>query len=239
MDSVSDRDFVVEYLAAAALAATHLSRLAEEIVIWSGPQFGFVRVPDELSAGSSIMPQKRNPAAAELVRGKTGRVIGALVTVLAMLKGLALTYANDMQEDKEPLFDAADTLRLSIAATTAMVAGLVARPEAMRAACEAGYLGATDLADWLAREAGLPFRRAHHAVGRIVRLAEERGVGLAAVPLAEARAIEPAITAEALAATAIDRAVAARTSQGGTAPDAVRRAARAARERFLGGGRRP
>ncbi len=234
MDAVADRDFVVEFLAAAAIAAIHLSRLAEEIVIWSGPQFGFVRVPDELSAGSSIMPQKRNPAAAELVRGKTGRVIGALVAVLAMLKGLALTYANDMQEDKEPLFDAADTLRLSLAAMTATVAGLEARPEAMRAACEQGYLGATDLADWLVREAGLPFRRAHHAVGRLVRLAERRGLSLAAVPLADARAIEPAISAEALAATAVERSVAARTSFGGTAPVLVARAAAEARRRFLG-----
>jgi argininosuccinate lyase len=235
MDSVSDRDFVVEFLAASALAAIHLSRLAEEIVIWSGPQFGFVRVPDALSAGSSIMPQKRNPAAAELVRGKAGRIVGALVSVLAMLKGLALTYANDMQEDKEPLFDAADTLALCLAAMTATIAGLEARTAAMRRACEEGFLGATDLADWLVREAGLPFRRAHHAVGRIVRLAEEKGVPLEAVPLADARAIEPAITAAALAVTGIERSVAARTSLGGTAPEEVRRAAKAARERFLGG----
>ena len=234
MDAVSDRDFVVEFLAAAALAATHLSRLSEEIVIWSGPQFGFVRIPDALSAGSSIMPQKRNPAAAELVRGKTGRVVGALVAVLTMLKGLALTYANDMQEDKEPLFDAADTLRLGLAATTAMVAGLEAMPDAMRAACERGFLGATDLADWLVREAGLPFRRAHHAVGRVVRLAEERGLNLEHVPLAEAQAIEPAITALGLAATAIERSVAARTSFGGTAPAEVARMVSAARRRFLG-----
>ncbi|MGH6718426.1 MAG: argininosuccinate lyase, partial [Alphaproteobacteria bacterium] len=190
MDAVADRDFVLEFLAAAAIAAIHLSRLAEEIVIWSGPQFGFVRVPDELSAGSSIMPQKRNPAAAELVRGKTGRVVGALVSVLAMLKGLALTYANDMQEDKEPLFDAADTLRLSLAAMTATVAGLEARPEAMRAACEPGYLGATDLADWLVREAGLPFREAHHVTGAAVKLAEGRGIALDQIPLADLQALD-------------------------------------------------
>ncbi len=233
MDAVADRDFALEFLGLAAIAAVHLSRLAEELVLWAAPAFGFVVLPEALTSGSSIMPQKRNPDAAELVRGKTGRVIGALVAELTMLKGLALTYGKDMQEDKEPLFDAADTLRLCLGAATAMIVGLEARPQAMLAACEHGYLGATDLADWLVREAGLPFRRAHHAVGRIVRLAEAKGLALDRVPLVEAQAIEPAVTAQALAATAILRSVASRTSFGGTAPAAVARAVGEARRRFL------
>ena len=233
MDAVADRDFVVEFLAVAALASVHLSRLAEELVMWTSPAFGFVAVPEPLTTGSSIMPQKRNPDAAELVRGKAGRVLGALVAVATMLKGLPMTFNKDMQDDKEPLFDAADTLMLCVPAMTAMIAGLKADAAAMRAACARGHLTATDLADWLVREAGLPFRRAHHAVGSLVRLAEERGVALDALPLDAMRAVEPAITEKARAALALDAAVAGRTSEGGTAPARVAEAARAARRRFL------
>jgi argininosuccinate lyase len=235
MDAVSDRDFVVEVLAMAALTATHLSRLAEELVLWASPAYGFVALPEALTSGSSIMPQKRNPDAAELVRGKSGRIVGALVATLTVLKGLALTYGKDMQEDKEPLFDATDTLLVSLAAMAEMIAGLEARPDAMRAACAAGFLTATDLADWLVRAAHMPFRQAHHAVGRLVRLAEDKGVGLDGLSLAEMRAVEPAITEDARAALGIEASVASRTSLGGTAPARVAEAVNAARKRFLGG----
>jgi argininosuccinate lyase len=234
MDAVADRDFAVEFLAVAALVAVHLSRLAEELVLWTSPAFGFVAMPETMTSGSSIMPQKRNPDAAELVRGKAGRVLGALVALATMLKGLPLTYGKDMQEDKEPLFDAADTLMLCLPATTAMIAGLKVNADAMRAACARGHLTATDLADWLVREAGLPFRRAHHAVGRLVKLAEERGVALDALPLADLQAVEPTITEQARGVLGLDSAVAGRTSEGGTAPSRVAEAATEARKRFLG-----
>ncbi|MEX2648065.1 MAG: argininosuccinate lyase [Alphaproteobacteria bacterium] len=233
MDAVADRDFVVEFLAFAALCAVHLSRLAEELVLWASPAYGFVVMPEALSSGSSIMPQKRNPDAAELVRGKTGRVVGALVALLTVLKGLALTYGKDMQEDKEPLFDAADSLILCVAAARAMIEGLEARPEAMRQACAKGHLTATDLADWLVRCAELPFRRAHNAVGRIVRLADDKGLALADLPLEAMRAIEPTITEAARAVLGVEASVASRTSEGGTAPTLVARAAAEARRRFL------
>jgi len=233
MDSVSDRDFVVEFLAAAALAAVHLSRLAEEIVLWSSPQFGFVALSDAFTSGSSIMPQKRNPDAAELVRGKCGRIIGALVALLVTLKGLALTYGKDMQEDKEPLFDAADNLTLAVRAMTGMVRDMTVHAEAMRAAAEAGYATATDLADWLVRKLGMPFRDAHHVVGQAVRLAEERGARLSELPLEDLRRFEPRIDESVYAVLDVARAVESRTSLGGTAPDLVRAAAKAARERFL------
>jgi argininosuccinate lyase len=237
MDAVADRDFAVEFLAFAALAATHLSRLAEEIVLWASPAYGFVTVPEALSSGSSIMPQKRNPDAAELVRGKAGRVIGALVALLAVLKGLAMTYGKDMQEDKEPLFDAADTLVLCAAAMRGTVEGLTVHPKAMRAACAKGHLTATDLADWLVRRANLPFREAHHVVGRLVRLADAKGVALEALSLKDLRSVEPAITEAAREALAVEASVASRTSEGGTAPARVRKAAAEARRRFLKGRR--
>ncbi|MFP6740081.1 MAG: argininosuccinate lyase [Alphaproteobacteria bacterium] len=233
MDAVSDRDFIVEFLAAASIAAVHLSRLAEELVLWSSAQFAFVRMSDSFTTGSSIMPQKRNPDAAELVRGKTGRVVGALVSLLTTLKGLALTFSKDMQEDKEPLFDATDNLALSVRATTGMIASMTVNPDAMMAATAAGFPTATDLADWLVRELGLPFRGAHHVVGRIVRLAEESNVGIAEVPLKAMQAVESRIDERVFDVLTVERSVASRTSYGGTAPDQVRAAIAAARERFL------
>ena len=233
MDSVADRDFIVEFLGAASLGAVHLSRLAEEMVIWGSAQFGFVTMPDSFSTGSSIMPQKRNPDAAELVRGKTGRIIGAQTALMVMLKGLMLTFAKDMQEDKEPLFDATDNYSLCLRAMTGMVATMTVNVAAMRAATDAGFITATDLADWLVRIAGLPFRQAHHAVGRIVHLAEESGVGLAELPLAAMAEIEPAIDERVFEVLTVERSVASRVSHGGTAPEQVRAAIAAAKERYL------
>ena len=183
LDGVSDRDFALEYLSALSIAGVHLSRLAEELVLWTTPQFGFVRLSDGFSTGSSIMPQKRNPDAAELVRAKTGRVVGALNALLVAMKGLPLAYGKDMQEDKEPTFDAADTLSLCLAAMAGMVRDMTVDEAAMRRAAEAGFATATDLADWLVRALGLPFRDAHHVTGAIVRLAEQAGCGLAELPL--------------------------------------------------------
>jgi argininosuccinate lyase len=233
MDSVADRDFIVEFLGAASLGAVHLSRLAEEMVIWGSAQFGFVAMPDGFSTGSSIMPQKRNPDAAELVRGKTGRIIGAQIALLVMLKGLAMTFAKDMQEDKEPLFDAVDNYSLCLRAMTGMVAGMTADATAMRAATDAGFITATDLADWLVRIIGLPFRQAHHVVGRIVRLAEQAGMGIAELSLDALREVEPAIDERVFEVLSVERSVASRTSLGGTAPERVRAAIAAARERYL------
>jgi argininosuccinate lyase len=226
LDAVSARDFVLEVLAAAAIAATHLSRLAEEIVIWSTPQFGFVRLSDRFTTGSSIMPQKRNPDAAELVRGKAGRIIGSLVALLTVMKGLPLAYSKDLQEDKEGTFDALDTLALCLAAMTGMVEDLEPDTRAMQRAAGAGYATATDLADWLVRAAGLPFREAHHVTGRLVALAAERGVALEKLPLADMQAVEPRITQEVFSVLGVERSVKSRTSFGGTAPANVRRAAR-------------
>ena len=233
MDSVADRDFIVEFLGAASLSAIHLSRLAEEMVIWSSAQFGFVRMSDSFSTGSSIMPQKRNPDAAELVRGKTGRIIGAQTALLIMLKGLAMTFSKDMQEDKEPLFDAADNYSVCLRAMTGMVADMTINATAMRAATEVGFITATDLADWLVRIIGLPFRQAHHVVGRIVLVAEEAGVGLAELPLAAMREIEPAIDDRVFEVLTVERSVASRDSLGGTAPERVRSAIAAAKKRYL------
>jgi argininosuccinate lyase len=226
LDAVSDRDFVIEALAAAALCAVHLSRFAEELVIWSTPQFGFVRLSDKFTTGSSIMPQKRNPDAAELVRAKTGRIVGALAALLVVMKGLPLAYAKDMQEDKEPLFDAMDALALSIAAVTGMVGDLVPDAAAMRKAAGAAYSTATDLADWLVRTLDLPFRQAHEVSGRIVALAEARGVPLSRLELADFRSVEPRIGQEVFSVLSPKQSVASRTSLGGTAPVNVRRAAR-------------
>ena len=233
IDSVSDRDFAIEALAMAAIAAMHLSRLAEEIVIWSTPAFGFVRLSEAFTTGSSIMPQKRNPDAAELVRGKSGRVIGALVALLVTMKGLSLAYAKDMQEDKEPVFDALESLALCIAAMTGMIRDMQADKARMKAAAGAGYATATDLADWLVRRHGLAFRDAHSITGRLVRLAEERGVDLDGLPLADLRSIDRRMTADVFAVLSVDRAVRGRDSLGGTAPARVRAAIKAARARYL------
>ncbi len=233
LDAVSDRDFAVEFLAAAALAGTHLSRLAEEIVVWSSEPFGFIRLSDAFTTGSSIMPQKRNPDAAELVRAKTGRLDGSLVALLTVMKGLPLAYQKDMQEDKVPVFEAVDALELCLAASEGMVRDMQPQVDRLRAAAGRGYSTATDLADWLVREAGLPFRQAHHATGAIVKRAEALGVDLGALPLAEMQAIEPAITKSVYDVLDIDSSVASRRSYGGTAPERVRAAIEAARERYL------
>ncbi len=233
IDAVSDRDFGLEFLAMAVSAALHLSRLAEEIVLWCSDRFRFVGLPDTFSTGSSIMPQKRNPDAAELTRAKTGRIIGALNALAMVMKGLPLAYSKDLQEDKEPVFDAADSLALGLVAMTGMVRDMTVEAAAMRAAAETGFLTATDLADWLVREAGLPFREAYHATARLVSLAEAKGAALAGLGLDEMRAVEPRIDAGVYAVLDVDSAVASRRSLGGTAPENVRRAVAAARERFL------
>ena len=222
LDTVADRDFALEYMAAAAMCGTHLSRLAEELVIWSTPQFGFVTMSDRFSTGSSIMPQKKNPDAAELVRGKVGRVTGALVGLLTVMKGLPLTYSKDMQEDKEGCFDVARTLDLCLAAMDGMIADMAVNEGAMRAAAGSGFSTATDLADWLVREAGLPFRDAHHVTGRAVAVAEKAGCRLDEVPLADLRAIHEAIDERVFDVLSVDASVASRTSFGGTAPANVR-----------------
>lgn len=221
LDSVSDRDFVLETLAAAAITATHLSRLAEEIVIWSTPHFNFVRLTDSFSTGSSIMPQKRNPDAAELVRAKTGRIVGGLTTLLIVMKGLPLAYSKDMQEDKEAAFDALDALSLSIAAMTGMVSSLSVNETAMRAAASRGFATATDLADWLVQKLNMPFRQAHHVTGTLVAMAEAKGIDLDALSLAEMQTVEPGITQDVFAVLGVDNSVRSRTSFGGTAPDNV------------------
>ncbi|MHB2169455.1 argininosuccinate lyase [Alsobacter sp. R-9] len=226
LDSVADRDFVLETLSAASICAVHLSRFAEEIVLWATPQFAFVRLSDRFSTGSSIMPQKRNPDAAELVRGKTGRVIGALNALLIMMKGLPLTYAKDMQEDKEGTFDALATLSLCIAAMAGMVRDMEPNTKAMKKAAGAGYATATDLADWLVRTLKMPFREAHHVTGRIVGLASARNVGLEKLTLDEMRGIEPRISQEVFEVLGVERSVRSRVSYGGTAPAQVRRQAR-------------
>jgi argininosuccinate lyase len=222
LDAVSARDFALEYLAAATIAATHLSRLAGEIVQWSTPAFGFVRLSDAFTTGSSIMPQKRNPDAAELIRGKTGRVLGDFVALATVVKGLALAYGSDLQEDKERVFDAADTIEVCLAAMAAMFADLTVNEGAMRSAAEAGYPTATDLADWIVRSLKKPFREAHHIAGSIVRRAEELNLPLEKLPLAEMQAVEPAITQEVFAVLPLEASVKSRMSYGGTAPDRVR-----------------
>jgi argininosuccinate lyase len=218
LDAVSDRDFALEFLSAASLCATHLSRLAEELVIWSSAQFRFVTLSDRFSTGSSIMPQKKNPDAAELIRAKVGRINGALVALLTVMKGLPLAYSKDMQEDKEQVFDAADSLMLALAAMEGMVRDMVPNAAVLRAAAGAGFSTATDLADWLVRALGLPFREAHHATGALVRLAEQRGVDLADLSLDEMQAVVPGISAEVYDVLGVDNSVASRASYGGTAP---------------------
>jgi argininosuccinate lyase len=233
LDAVSDRDFALEFLAATAIAGTHLSRFAEEIVIWTSEPYRFIRLSDAFTTGSSIMPQKRNPDAAELVRAKTGRLLGALVALMTVMKGLPLAYGKDMQEDKAPVFDAADTLELALAATSGMVCDLQADAEAMRRVAASGFSTATDLADWLVRVLGLPFRDAHHLTGALVKRAETLGVDLAKLPLAEMQKHEPRITAAVFEVLTVEKSVASRTSFGGTAPTNVAAAGAAARRRFL------
>ncbi len=225
LDSVSDRDFVLETLSAAAICATHLSRFAEEIVLWTTPQFAFISLSDKFTTGSSIMPQKRNPDAAELVRGKSGRIIGALTALLIVMKGLPLAYSKDMQEDKEGAFDSLDNLALCIAAIAGMVRDMRVNRERMKSAAGAGYATATDLADWLVRRLNMPFREAHHVTGRVVALAEGRGVGLEALTLADLHSVEPRITDEVFGVLGVENSVASRTSYGGAAPENVRKAA--------------
>jgi argininosuccinate lyase len=222
LDAVSARDFALEYLSAASIAAIHLSRLAEEIVLWVSPAFGFVVLSDAFTTGSSIMPQKRNPDAAELVRAKAGRILGSFVALAAVMKGLALAYAKDLQEDKDAVFTAADALELSLAAMAGMIEDMRANDAAMLRAAEVGYPTATDLADWLVRVLGKPFREAHHIAGAAVKRAEVLGVALDKLPLAELQKIEPRITEAVYAVLSLQASVDARTSFGGTAPDRVR-----------------
>ena len=226
LDSVSDRDFVLETLSAAAIAAMHLSRFAEEIVIWMTPQFGFIELSDRFTTGSSIMPQKRNPDAAELVRGKSGRIIGAVMGLLVVMKGLPLTYSKDMQEDKEGAFDALHSLSVCLAAMTGMARDMQPVEKRMKSAASSGYSTATDLADWLVRTLGMPFRQAHHVTGTLVGMASARRIGLEKLTLAEMQSVEPAITEDIFGYLTVDKSVRSRTSYGGTAPPNVRAQAR-------------
>ena len=222
LDSVSDRDFALDYLQAAAQCALHLSRLAEEFIIWASQPFGFVALPDALSTGSSIMPQKKNPDAAELVRGHAGRIVGCLTSLMITMKGLPLAYSKDMQDDKPPVFEAANLLGLSIAAMTGMVADTTFRIARMRQAAELGYATATDLADWLVRQADIPFREAHHITGAAVKLAESQGKALDELTLDELRTIDSRIDERVYSALSVEASVAVRCSHGGTAPEQVR-----------------
>jgi argininosuccinate lyase len=226
LDSVADRDFALEAMAAASICAVHLSRFAEEIVLWATPQFGFVALSDRYTTGSSIMPQKRNPDAAELTRAKTGRIIGSLTALLVIMKGLPLAYSKDMQEDKERVFDALESLMLGIAATAGMVRDMEPKVAVLKKAAAAGYSTATDLADWLVRTLNLPFREAHHVTGLIVARAAETGTALHKMPLAELQAVEPRITDEIYSVLSVQKSVQSRTSFGGTAPANVRREAK-------------
>ncbi|MBS0255470.1 MAG: argininosuccinate lyase [Proteobacteria bacterium] len=232
LDSVSDRDFALDYLMAASQCALHLSRLAEEFIIWASQPFGFVVLPDALSTGSSIMPQKKNPDAAELVRGHAGRIIGSLTSLMITMKGLPLAYSKDMQDDKPPVFEAAGLLTLCLAAMEGMVAGATFRTERMRAAAELGYATATDLADWLVRQANIPFREAHHITGAAVKAAEAKGAALDQLSLAELQAIDARIDDRVFAALSVEASVAARASYGGTSPDQVRARVAEARGRL-------
>ena len=227
LDSVSDRDFVLETLSAAAITAVHLSRFAEEIVLWVTPQFGFARLSDGFTTGSSIMPQKRNPDAAELVRGKSGRMIGSLTALLIVMKGLPLAYSKDMQEDKEGTFDALQSLSLCLAAITGMVLDLQPDLKKLKTSAGAGYATATDLADWLVKTLKLPFRRAHHVTGELVGMASVRGIGLEKLSLEEMQKVEPGITQDVFSVLGVDKSVRSRTSYGGTAPANVKSQAKA------------
>lgn len=233
LDSVSDRDFALDYLMAAAQCSLHLSRLAEEFIIWASQPYGFVRMPDALSTGSSIMPQKKNPDAAELVRGHSGRIVGCVTALMVTMKGLPLAYSKDMQDDKPPVFEAANLLGLSIAAMEGMVSQATFRTERMRQAAELGYATATDLADWLVRQANIPFREAHHITGATVKLAESKGVALEALSLDELTAIDTRIDERVYSALSVEASVASRASHGGTAPGEVEKRVAQAR-RALG-----
>jgi argininosuccinate lyase len=222
LDAVSDRDFALEFLAAASICAMHLSRFAEELVIWSSAQFRFVTLSDRFSTGSSIMPQKKNPDAAELIRAKIGRIFGANVALMTVMKGLPLAYSKDMQEDKEQVFDAADNLMLALAAMEGMVRDMTANRAALEGAAGAGFSTATDLADWLVRVLGLPFREAHHVTGSLVAMAERAGVDLPDLSLDQMRSVHPGITGAIFDVLGVHNSVASRTSYGGTAPDQVR-----------------
>jgi argininosuccinate lyase len=222
LDAVSDRDFALEFLSTATICAVHLSRLAEELVIWSSAQFRFVTLSDRFSTGSSIMPQKKNPDAAELLRAKIGRILGATVALFTVMKGLPLAYSKDMQEDKEQVFDAADTLMLSLAAMTGMVSDMSANRANLEKAAASGFSTATDLADWLVREAGLPFRDAHHVTGALVAMAEKKGVDLPDLSITEMTSVHPAITQEVYSVLGVQNSVASRRSFGGTSPERVR-----------------
>ncbi len=222
LDAVADRDFALEFLSAATICAMHLSRLAEELVIWSSAQFRFVALSDRFSTGSSIMPQKKNPDAAELIRAKVGRIMGAMVGLFTVMKGLPLAYSKDMQEDKEQVFDAADNLALALAAMTGMVSDMSANRDALEAAAGSGFSTATDLADWLVRVAGMPFREAHHVTGALVAMAESKGVDLPELSLAEMQSVHDAIDESVYDVLGVHNSVASRTSYGGTAPSQVR-----------------
>jgi len=232
LDAVSDRDFAMEYLSVASICAIHLSRLSEEIVNWSSVQFGYARVGDAFSTGSSIMPQKRNPDAAELVRGKSGRIIGDLNALLIVMKGLPLSFCKDMQEDKEPIFDASDTLLLCLAATAGQLRDTTFNKEKMAADAGSGFSTATDLADWLVRVLEMPFRNAHHVTGALVKMAEEKNIGLEGLSLDEMKSVEPGITEAIYDVLGVENSVKSRVSFGGTAPDNVRAAIIEARRRF-------
>jgi len=236
LDSVSDRDFALDYLMSATQLSLHLSRLAEEFIIWASQPFGFVSLPDAYSTGSSIMPQKRNPDAAELVRGHAGRIMGCMTALAVTMKGLPLAYSKDMQDDKPPVFEAHDLLGLCIAAMTGMIEKVEFRTDRMRALAESGFSTATDLADWLVREGDVPFREAHHITGRVVKLAEERGVQLAELPLADLQAIDARINETLFDVLSVDASVASRMSHGGTAPEQVRARATEARAAIEGEG---
>jgi argininosuccinate lyase len=225
IDAVSDRDFALEVLAAATITATHLSRLGEEVVLWCSSPFGFVSLSDAFTTGSSIMPQKRNPDAAELTRAKVGRILGAFTALTVVMKGLPMTYSKDMQEDKEPFFDAIDTLALAIAAMTGVVGDLRPDVERLKEAAGAGHATATDLADWLVSRLGMPFREAHHVTGRLVAEADRKGCALAELSLSDLQAVEPLVTAEIYTVLTVENSVASRRSFGGTAPENVRKAA--------------
>ncbi len=222
LDAVSDRDFALEFLSCASICATHLSRFAEELVIWSSAQFRFVVLSDRFSTGSSIMPQKKNPDAAELIRAKVGRINGSLVALLTIMKGLPLAYSKDMQEDKEQVFDAADSLMLALAAMTGMVGDMKPNVDSLRESAAMGFSTATDLADWLVRELGLPFRDAHHATGALVKMAEDKGCDLPELSLKEMQSAHPEINQSVYSVLGVDNSVASRASYGGTAPDQVR-----------------
>lgn len=233
LDSVSDRDFALEYLGVLSILSVHLSRMAEEMVIWASQQFGFIRVSDDFSSGSSIMPQKRNPDASELVRGKAGRVFGALMGLLTVMKGLPLTYGKDMQEDKEPVFDASDTAELCVTAMTGMFKSATFNVERMKADAGKGFTTATDLADWLVRALGKPFRDAHHVTGALVKMAEDKGCGLEDLSLQDMQSVDAGLTDEIFTVLGVDNSVASRTSLGGTSPVNVLAQVAHARERFL------